>query len=339
MPRAVVCREPGPLEQLGFEQVPSRAPRPGEVRVRLHAIGVNFPDLLIVQNLYQYKPPLPFTPGVEAAGVVAEIGPGVPGLDIGDPVIARMRTGAYAEEVLVPADALVRLPEGLSFAEGACLLVSNLTAMNALVQSGRLVPGEVLLVHGAGGGVGLAAVEIGKRLGAHVIATASSDAKLAIAKARGADHAINYLETSFVDQVKHLTAGKGADVIYDPVGGDVFTQSLRCIAWAGRLLVVGFASGTIPQVAVNRILLKGCAVIGVRAGEAARHDPEVGRKNLADILALVAAGALKPHISHIVPLERYADAMRLLAERKAIGRVVLAATPQAEVVPLSLIAR
>ena len=333
MPRAVVCREPGPLERLSFEEMPSRAPGSGEVRVAIEAVGINFPDLLIVQNLYQYKPPLPFTPGVEAAGIVAEVGPEVSGVAVGDAVIARMRTGAYAEEAVVPAAALLTLPKGLSFAEGACLLVSNLTAMHALVQCGRLQRGEVLLVHGAGGGVGLAAVEVGKYLGAHVIATASSDEKLAIARSRGADHLINYRERSFVDEVKHFTAGEGADVIYDPVGGDVFTQSLRCIAWAGRLLVIGFASGTIPQVAVNRILLKGCAVIGVRAGEAARHDPEVGQKNLGDILNLVAAGALRPHISHVLPLERYADGMRLLQTRAAIGRVVLAAGPQAQAVP------
>jgi NADPH2:quinone reductase len=201
--------------------------------------------------------------------------------------------------------------------------------MNALVQCGKLQRGEVLLVHGAGGGVGLAAVEIGKQLGAHVIATASSDEKLKVAASRGADHIVNYGERSFVDEVKHLTAGEGADVIYDPVGGDVFTQSLRCIAWAGRLLVIGFASGTIPQVAVNRILLKGC----VRAGEAARHDPEVGRRNVAEIRRLVAVGALRPNISHIVPLVRFIEGMHLLRTRAAIGRVVLAATDRATSVP------
>jgi len=333
MPRAVICREQGPLERLVFEEMPSRVPGSGEVRVAIQAIGINFPDLLIVQGLYQYKPPLPFTPGVETAGIVAEVGAEVTGVAVGDPVIARMRTGGYAEEAVVPADRVIPLPKGLSFAEGACLMVSNLTAMNALIQCGRLQRGEVLLVHAAGGGVGLAAVEIGKHLGAHVIATASSDEKLRVAAARGADHVINYRERSFVDEVKHLTAGEGADVIYDPVGGDVFTQSLRCIAWAGRLLVVGFASGTIPQVAVNRILLKGCAVIGVRAGEAARHDPDVGRGNVAEVIRLVAAGALRPNISHIVPLARFIDGMRLLRDRAAIGRVVLAATDRATTVP------
>jgi NADPH2:quinone reductase len=333
MPRAVVCRHPGPPEALTLEDVPGRTPGAGEVRVRVHACGINFPDLLIVQNLYQYKPPPPFTPGVEAAGTVAAVGTDVTGVRVGDPVIARMRTGGYAEEAVVPAGSVLPLPHGLSFAEGASLLVGNLTAMNALVQCGRLRPGEVLLVHGAGGGVGLAAVEIGKQLGARVIATAGSADKLSVATARGADHVINYRERSFVDEVKHLTAGEGADVIYDPVGGDVFAQSLRCIAWAGRLLVIGFASGTIPQVAVNRILLKGCAVIGVRAGEAARHDPEVGRKNLADILAMVSRGALRPHISHVVPFDRFVDGMRLLSDRKAIGRVVLAVDRDAERVP------
>jgi NADPH2:quinone reductase len=333
VPRAVVCREFGPLDRLALEDMPRRALAPGEVRLRVEACGINFPDLLIVQGLYQYKPPLPFTPGVEAAGIVSEVGPEVAGVATGAPAIVRMRTGAYAEEVVVPASAVMALPAGLSFAEGACVLVANLTAMHALVQAGRLRPGEVLLVHGAGGGVGLAAVEIGKQLGAHVIATASNDDKLRVARARGADHVINYRTSSFVDEVKHLTAGEGADVIYDPVGGDVFGQSLRCIAWGGRILVIGFASGTIPQVPVNRILLKGCAVIGVRAGEATRHDPEIGRKNLAEILASIRRGGLKPHISHLLPLERYGDAMRLLSTRQAIGRVVLAVGPDARAVP------
>src|ERR1700674_782320 len=212
MPRAVICRELGPPERLALEEVPSRAPGPGEARVRVHACGINFPDLLIVQGLYQYKPPLPFTPGVEAAGIVVELGPDVSGVAVGDPVIARMRTGGYAEEAVLPAAELAPLPRGLSFAQGASLLVSNLTAFNALVQCGRLQRGEVLLVHGAGGGVGLAAVEIGKHLGALVIATASSEDKLGVARSRGADHLINYRQNSFVDEVKHLTAGAGADV-------------------------------------------------------------------------------------------------------------------------------
>jgi len=333
MPRAVVCRALGPPGQLTFEEMPPRTLAGGEVRVRVHACGINFPDLLIVDGRYQFKPPLPFTPGTEAAGVVTEVAPDVASVAVGDAVIARMRTGGYAEEAVVPADRVVALPQGLSFAQGACLLVANLTAAHALVDCARLRPGEVVLVHGAGGGVGLAAVEIGKALGAHVIATASSAEKLAAASARGADHAIDYTRQTFDDEVKHLTADAGADVIYDPVGGDLFTQSLRCIAWGGRLLVIGFASGTIPTVAVNRILLKSCAVIGVRAGEAARHDPEIGRRNLELVIGLAVRGALKPHISHVVALKDFADGMRLLAERKAIGRVVLAASPEASRVP------
>jgi NADPH2:quinone reductase len=238
-------------------------------------------------------------------------------------VITRQRYGGYAEEIVLPATQLVKLPPGWSFAEGASFLVASLTAYHALAQRAHLAAGETLLVHGAGGGVGLAAVEIGKLMGATVIATASSAAKLAAAKSRGADHLVNYAAEDFVDAAKRITDGAGADVIYDPVGGEVLTQSLRCIAWGGRILVIGFAGGTISELPANRILLKGCSVIGVRAGEAGRHDPISAKAALDALLAYAAAGKLRPHISHILPLERFAEAMRLLMERNAIGRVVL----------------
>lgn len=323
MPRAVLCRELGPPQRHGIEDMPSPPLAAGEVRVRLHACGINFPDTLTILGKYQFKPPLPFIPGVESAGVVAETAPGVAGFSVGDPVITRQRTGGYADEIVLPASRLLPLPRGFSFAEGACFTVAALTAHHALVQRAELRHGETLLVHGAAGGVGLAAVELGKLQGAQVIATASTAEKLLIARNRGADHLVNYAAEDFVEAVRRITGGKGADVVYDPVGGEVTGQSLRCIAWQGRLLIIGFAAGTIPALAANRILLKGCAVIGVRAGEAGRQDPAVAAAAQKALVAYAGAGHLRPHISHTLPLERFAEGMRLLIERKAIGRVVL----------------
>jgi NADPH:quinone reductase len=324
MPNAVLCRKLGPPEGLAFEDLPRTPLRPGEVRVRLQACGVNFPDTLIIAGKYQYKPPLPFIPGVESAGTIIERAPDAGRFRLDEAVITRQRTGGYAEEIVLGEDRLVKLPPGLSFAEGAALLVASLTAYHALVQRARLVAGETLLVHGAGGGVGLAAVELGKHLGATVIAAASSAAKLAMARSRGADVLIDSAAGPFVEAVKAATASAGADVVYDPVGGETLTQSLRCVAWGGRVLIIGFAGGEIPALAANRILLKGCSVMGVRAGEAARRDPASGQAALGAVLAHAAAGRLRPHISHVLPLERYAEAMRLLMTRQAIGRVVLA---------------
>ena len=323
MPRAVLCRELGPPERHRIEDLPSEPLAAGEVRVRLHACGINFPDTLTILGKYQFKPPLPFTPGVESAGIVTEIAPGTREYRVGDRVITRQRLGGYAEEIVLPATQLMRLPRGFGFAEGATFLVAGLTAYHALAQRARLAAGEVLLVHGAAGGVGLAAVEIGKLLGATVIATASSEEKLAVARSRGADHLVNYQSEDFVEAVRRLTGGAGADVIYDPVGGDVLVQSLRCVAWQGRVLVIGFAGGEIPALAANRILIKGCSVIGVRAGEAGRHDPASAKAAYDALLAYAEAGHLRPHISHRLPLARYAEAMRLLMGRKAIGRVAL----------------
>lgn len=323
MVRAVVCRRLGPPEDLRIEELPPAPLGPGEVRVAIHACGVNFPDILMAAGGYQLKPELPFTPGFEAAGEILALGPGVEGLKPGLRVITRHRFGAYADEVVVPASGVLPLPEGFSFAEGACFAVAYGTAYHALVQRGRLKAGQTLLVHGAGGGVGLAAVELGKLLDAGVIATGSSPAKLAVVRLRGADHIIDYTAAPFAAQVRELTQGQGADVIYDPVGGDVFDQSLSCIAFGGRLLVVGFAAGRIPRFAANRVLLKGCAIVGVRAGEFGRRNPAEGRENTRILLDLASRGLLRPHISHILPIERHAEAMRLLMERKAVGRVVL----------------
>jgi NADPH2:quinone reductase len=321
MPRAVLCRSLGPPEQHRLEELPPLPLSPGAARIRLHAAGINFPDTLTILGKYQHKPPLPFIPGVESAGVIAELAPDVAGWRIGDRVITRQRVGGYAEEIVLPASQLMPLPQAFDFAEGASFLVAGLTAYHALAERAALRPGETLLVHGAAGGVGLAAVELGKLLGARVIATASSAEKRRLARSRGADEALDYAD--FVTAVKDLTADAGADVIFDPVGGEVMAQSLRAVAWGGRLLVVGFAGGSIPALAANRILLKGCAVMGVRAGEAGRRDPAARRAAESALLAYAEAGRLRPHISARLPLERFAEGMRLLMERQAMGRVVL----------------
>lgn len=322
MPKAVVCRELGPPERLRLESFAAAPLAPGQVRVAVHAAGINFPDILMAAGDYQLKPELPFTPGVEAAGEVTEIAGGVAGVAVGDRVIVRMRYGGYADEAVVAPAQLTPLPANFDYAEGATFLAAHGTAHHALVDRGALAPGEVLLVHGAGGGIGLAAVEIGKLLGATVIAAASSEAKLAVAKARGADHLVLTTREPFRDAVKRTTDGRGADVVFDPVGGETFENSLRCIGWGARILVVGFTGG-IGLARTNLVLIKGASVIGVRAGELARRNPAAGEKRTRALLQWAEAGQIRPHISHRLPLENVAQAMRLLIERKAIGRVAL----------------
>ncbi|WP_315704981.1 MULTISPECIES: NADPH:quinone oxidoreductase family protein [unclassified Bradyrhizobium] len=322
MSRAVVCRELGAPEMLRLENIESRSLQEGEVRVRIRAAGINFPDILMCAGEYQLKPELPFTPGVEAAGDVVEVSPDVTGAAVGDKVIVRMRFGAYAEEAAVVAGQLTPLPSTFDYAEGATYLAAYGTAHHALVDRGQLKAGEVLLVHGAGGGVGLAAVEMGKLLGATVIAAASSEEKLGVARSRGADHLVLYSREPFREAVKRITDGRGVDVVFDPVGGEVFEQSVRSIAWGARLLVVGFTGG-IGLARTNLILMKGASVLGVRAGEATRKDPALAAARMRALLAWAEAGRLRPHVSHRVPIEDYARAMRLLIERKAIGRVAL----------------
>ncbi|WP_316176953.1 NADPH:quinone oxidoreductase family protein [Bradyrhizobium sp. SZCCHNRI1009] len=322
MPRAIVCRELGPPEKLRLESLPARGLADGEVRVKIRAAGINFPDILMAAGEYQLKPELPFTPGVEAAGDVIATGAAVTGRAVGDKVIVRMRFGAYAEEAVVAESQLTPLPSTFDYAEGATYLAGHGTAHHALVDRGQLKPGETLLVHGAGGGVGLAAVEIGKLLGATVIAAASSEEKLAVARARGADHLILYSRGPFRDAVKRITDGRGVDVVFDPVGGEVFENSVRCIAWGARLLVIGFTGG-IGLARTNLILMKGASVLGVRAGEAVRKDPELGQRRMAALLEFAEQGKLRPNVSHRVPFADYAAAMRLLIDRKAIGRVAL----------------
>jgi NADPH2:quinone reductase len=321
MPKAVVCRELGPPERLRLETFASAPLKPGEARVAIRAAGINFPDILMAAGDYQLKPELPFTPGVEAAGEVIEVN-GAAGIAVGDRVIVKMRHGAYADEAVVTPSQTIPLPRAFDYAEGATFLAAHGTAYHALIDRGQIQPGEVLLVHGAGGGVGLAAVEMGKFLGATVIAAASSEEKLAVAQAKGADHLVLYQREPFRDAVKRITEGYGADVVFDPVGGAIFEESVRCIAWGARLLVVGFTGG-IGLARTNLLLIKGASVLGVRAGEAVRRNPEAGAVRIKQLLEWAEAGKIRPHISHRRPLEEFAQAMRLLIDRKAIGRVAL----------------
>ncbi|MCP1851048.1 MULTISPECIES: NADPH:quinone oxidoreductase family protein [unclassified Bradyrhizobium] len=325
MPKAVVCRELGPPERLQLENFASVPLQPGQVRVAIRAAGINFPDILMAAGEYQLKPPLPFTPGSEAAGDVVEVN-GASGVAVGDKVIVKMRFGAYCDETVATPSQLVPVPSTFDYAEGATFLAAHGTAYHALIDRGQIKPGEVLLVHGAGGGVGLAAVEIGKLLGATVIAAASSEEKLAIARARGADHLVLYTREPFRDAVKRLTDGRGADVVFDPVGGEAFENSMRCINWGARILVVGFTGG-IGLARTNLLMIKGASVLGVRAGEAVRKDPALGEIRFKALSEWAEAGRVRPNISHRLPLEDYAKAMRLLIERKAIGRVALLTRP------------
>src|SRR3954449_7694975 len=326
MPKAVVCRELGPPERLRLEDQPFRPLQEAEVRVAIQAAGINFPDILMAAGEYQLKPELPFIPGMEAAGEVIELDGEVQGVAVGDKVIVRMRHGAYADEAVVAPSQLTPLPSTFDYTEGATFLAAHGTAYHALIDRGQVRPGEVLLVHGAGGGVGLAAVEMGKMLGATVIAAASSIEKLDVAQARGADHLVLYPREPFRDAVKRITDGRGADVVYDPVGGEVFEQSLRCIAWGARVLVIGFTGG-IGLARTNLVLIKGASVLGVRAGEAARKNPALGVARIKALREWAEAGKIRPNISHRLPLEDFAKAMQLLIEREAIGRVALMMKP------------
>ena len=305
------------------DDVPVPTPGAGEVVVSVKAAGVNFPDVLIIENKYQLKPALPFSPGSELAGVVRSVGDGVTGAQPGDRVMAITGYGAFAEEVAVDARRLLRIPEGMDFVAAASFGLTYCTSDHALRDRGGLQSNETLLVLGAAGGVGLAAIEIGKAIGARVIAAASSDDKLAVCRQHGADATINYSTEDLRERIKSLTDGKGPDVIYDPVGGPYTEPALRSIAWRGRLLVVGFAAGEIPKIPLNLTLLKGCAIVGVFWGDFARREPARFAESVAQLGRWFAEGKLKPYVSATFPLERAADALTLMAARKAIGKIVL----------------
>ncbi|MEC9347624.1 MAG: NADPH:quinone oxidoreductase family protein [Pseudomonadota bacterium] len=321
--KAMVCREWCGPDDLVYEDIPTPVPGKGEVLIDVHCAGVNFPDLLLIAGKYQFKPPFPFSPGMEVAGVVAAVGEGVTLFKAGDRVMATCGDGGFAEAVTAPERKVFHLPDGVSFEQGAGFPVTYGTTYHGLKDRGNLKPGDVLLVHGASGGVGLNAVELGKLMGATVIGTVGSDAKMDIVKQYGADHVFNYSTQSIRETVKELTGGKGADVIYDPVGGDAFDESLRCIAWDGRLLVIGFASGRIPEAKANLVLLKQCQIVGVFWGAWTERNPDETRRQFDQLLAWTAEGRLKPHVSLRYPLTEAPEAMKALAARKATGKVIV----------------
>ncbi|MBV9522282.1 MAG: NADPH:quinone oxidoreductase family protein [Alphaproteobacteria bacterium] len=321
--RAVLCKAFGNGEGLVVEDVPPPALRPGTARIAVHAAGVNFADTLMVAGTYQEKPSFPFTPGLEIAGEVVEIGEGVAGLRPGDRVLATCDSGGYAEEVVLASGNVTPIPASMDFTTAAGFPVAYGTSHGALDWRARLQPGETLLVHGAAGGVGLTAVEIGKAMGASVIATAGGPEKLAIAKAHGADHLIDYARENIRDRVRELTQGRGADVVYDPVGGDAFDASLRCIAWEGRIIVIGFAGGRVPQIPANLLLVKNCDAIGFYWGSYRKKKPEAVGRSFAQLLAWFEAGKLKPHVSERYDIGDVAEVFRALRTRRATGKVVL----------------
>ena len=321
--KAVLCKQYGPPESLVVEEVESPRPGRGEVVVSVKAASVNFPDVLIIQNKYQFKPPLPFSPGSELAGVVKEVGEGVTTVRPGAKVMAFTTYGAFAEEVKTEASRLIPLPEKMDFVTGAAFLLTYGTSDHALRDRGALRPGETLLVLGAAGGVGLAAIEIGKALGARVIACASTEDKLAVCRGHGADATINYVAEDLRERVKALTEGRGVDVVYDAVGGPYSEPAFRSLSWRGRHLVVGFAAGEIPKLPLNLALLKGASLVGVFWGDFARREPREFAQSIAQLGKWYGEGRLRPHVSQTLPLEEAAEALKLLAGRQAKGKVVL----------------
>jgi NADPH2:quinone reductase len=321
--KAVLAREFAPLERLALTEVPARHAGPGEAVIAVCACGINFMDGLIVQGKYQMKPPLPFSPGAEVAGVVREVGSGVTGLEFGTRVLAATGYGGFAQEVVTQARGVIRLPEPMDFVTAAAFPIAYGTSYHALKDRAQLRSGESLLVLGAAGGVGLTAVEIGKVMGARVIACASSEEKLALCREYGADELINYASTDLRERVRELTGGKGVDVVYDPVGGAYAEPALRSLAYLGRYLVIGFASGEIPKLALNLLLVKTLSLIGVFWGAFAQTAPERSAANLAELLGWYVEGRLRPHVSATFPLERYGEALDVVMNRKAKGKVVL----------------
>lgn len=321
--KAVLCKSYGPPENLHLEEVDAPTPGSGQVLVEIHCAALNFPDTLQIAGKYQFQPPFPFTPGSECSGIVAATGEGVTKVKTGDRVMAMCGIGGMAEQVLVPENNLKTLPDTMNMRIAAGFNMIYGTSYYALKQRAQLQAGETLLVLGASGGVGLAAVELGKVMGAQVIAAASSDEKLQYAKNAGADHLLNYGDGELKEKVKALTQGKGADVIYDPVGGELFHQASRAIAWNGRLLIVGFASGEIPSYKVNLALLKSASIVGVFWGAWQTRAPEENEKNFVELFKMYREGKLKPLVTQVFALEDYAPALNTFLERKAIGKVVL----------------
>lgn len=320
--RAILCKELGPANTLVIDDIASPAPGKGEVKVRVKAAGLNFPDTLIIEGKYQIKPELPFSPGGEMAGEVLEVGDGVKNFKAGQRVMGLTGYGAFAEEIVVPENRLIPVPDGMNDHTAAAFSMVYGTSYHALKQRANIQPGETLLVLGASGGVGLAAVELGKAMGANVIACASSDEKLEVAREAGADDLINYAEEDLKDALKKRYP-KGVDVIYDPVGDKFTKAALRNMAWNGRLLVVGFAAGDIPKIPANLALLKGCSIVGVFWGAFTQQEPKVNMQNIMELMQLFGQGKLKPRISQVFKFEEYEQALAALTSRTAKGKVVL----------------
>ena len=308
---------------LSLEEVSPLRPEAGQIVIAVKAASVNFPDTLIIQGKYQLKPELPFSPGSEVAGTVARVGEGVTGFEVGQRVVAPLGFGAFAEEAIAESGRTLPLPDSMDFDEASAFVLTYGTSYYALKDRGALKPGETVLILGAAGGVGLAAIQIAKAMGAIVIAAASSEEKRQLCLREGADHAVDYTQADFRDQLKELTGGKGVDVIYDPVGGDVSEAAFRSMAWNGRFLVVGFAAGDIPRIPLNLPLLKGASIVGVFWGAFCRQEPDLNAQNMQELFDLHARGKLKPVICATYPLERAPEALEFVAGRGALGKVVI----------------
>lgn len=326
--KAVLCKAYGPPEQLVLEDVPALTPAKGEVVLDVKACGVNFPDTLIIQGKYQFKPAMPFSPGGEVAGVVKSIGEGVEGVRVGSRVISFTGSGGFAEEVASDATKLIPIPDSMDFTTASAFVMTYGTSYHALKDRAKLQAGETVLVLGAAGGVGLAAIEIAKVMGARVIAAASTDEKLAVCKAHGADEGINYSTEDLKERLKALTKGKGVDVVYDPVGGNYSEVALRNTAWEGRYLVIGFAAGDIPRIPLNLTLLKGCSIVGVFWGTFVAREPQRNQQNLQELLTWFQQGKIKPLISATYHLKDAAHALNDIMQRKVTGKVVLLTTEE-----------
>ncbi len=321
--KAIVCKAWGLPETLTVDELPVPQPKAGEVLVDIMAAGVNFPDVLIIQNKYQFKPELPFTPGNELAGVVSAVGAGVDAFRVGDRVFGFVQSGAFAEQLAVPASALMKMNDSMDFDTAAALTLTYGTSHHAVVDRAQLKSGETMLVLGAAGGVGLAAIEIGKAIGATVIAAASTDDKLAICRAHGADEGINYTSEDLRAGIKRITGGKGPDVIYDPVGGAYTEAAFRSIAWRGRHLVIGFANGEIPKLPLNLALLKGASVAGVFWGDFVRREPQAHAAAMQELMQWQAEGKIRPHVSASYALAEVPQALNDMASRKVTGKIVI----------------
>ncbi len=321
--KAIVCHTFGPPSDLKFEEVSDPTPGDKEILIDVHACSVNFPDTLIIQGLYQFKPELPFSPGSDIAGTVAAVGAGVKGFKPGDEVVGFAAHGGFAEKAVVKSNACFPKPPGMDMVQAAAFLMAYGTSFHALKDRARLKEGDTLLVLGAAGGVGLTAVELGKQMGAHVIAAASSAEKLEVCKSYGADQVINYTVEDLKTKVKELTAGKGVDVVYDPVGGAFSEQALRATAWNGRYLVVGFAAGDIPKIPLNLPLLKGCQIVGVFWGSFAQQFPGENLQNTMQLIQWFAQGKLRPKIHNTYPLEQAAEALEDIQARRVKGKAVI----------------